>query len=110
MCIRDRCIVAVGGIALIRYRLANRLDHFLWYERPHAPDVLIRQAICFVQRDRRIGGRMREVASWNRLDRNLIDLPAAAQIFSGEPQVHLLEVIAEMAGIKACLLYTSRCV
>src|SRR5499427_9313379 len=44
---------------------------------------------------------MGEVASRNRFDRNLVDLPTAAEVFGGQPEVCLLEVLSEMANIQA---------
>src|SRR5262249_56504849 len=99
---RPPCPLIVGGargIALVCYRFANRFDHLLRHEHSYTPDVLSGQAVFPVEKGSSIRSRMGEVASRYRFDRNLVDLPTAAEVFGGQPEVCLLEVLSEMAGI-----------
>ena len=50
------------------------------------------------QRRGGVRGRVGEVARRNRFDRDLVDLPAAPEVFRGQPEVRLREIFAEVAG------------
>src|SRR5579883_3208644 len=98
---RELRVIGVGGPALARLGLAHGLHDLGRNERPDPLHAAKIERMIPPERDRRIGAGMGEVASGERFDRHIQQLPTLAELSRRRSESGDIEPLLKMACIEA---------